>query len=76
MKIGDMLGMIPSLPKVKKLSQMTVSEYTQRFKSPALRAILNGAVGSQMTAMALMATLATFTSGDGGYPQGGRSPWR
>jgi len=71
MNMGEMLGMLPLLPKMGKLSNMMVTEYTARFTNPALRAVLNHVVGSDSNSMGLIATLATLTSGDGGYPKGG-----
>lgn len=71
MSISDMMGMLPIMPKMKKLSSMTSSEYTDKFKSPVLRAVLNNIVGSESNSIGMIASLATFTSGDGGYPKGG-----
>lgn len=71
MNMGDMLGMLPLLPKMSKLGNMTAQEYTAQFKSPALRAILNDITGADSNCVGMIATLATLTSGDGGYPKGG-----
>lgn len=71
MKMGAMLGMLPLLPAMSKLSDMMVTEYTARFKSPALRAVLNTIAGADINCVGMVATLATLTAGDGGYPKGG-----
>lgn len=71
MRMSDMIGMLSVIPKMKKLSGMTSSEYTSKFQSPVLRAILNHIVGSDKNSMGMVATLGTLTSGDGGYPKGG-----
>lgn len=72
MKMGTLLGMISLLPKLSKLSNMTVAEYTAQFKSPALRIVLDNIAGSNETSsVGMIATLSTLIAGDGGYPKGG-----
>lgn len=71
MPISMLFKMLPVFPRMFSLSKMSSSEYTERFKHPAIREILNTVVGSDYSASALMFTLACLASGDGGYPEGG-----
>ena len=64
-------ALIPALPKMRALNRITAAQYASRFTHPALRGILQNVVGAQFNATSLLFTLATFASGDGGYPQGG-----
>jgi phytoene dehydrogenase-like protein len=49
----------------------TVREYVKRFKSPLLKMVLENIVGPDYSAVALVCTIGTLVSGDGGYPVGG-----
>lgn len=71
MNAGVMLKMIPLMPNLTKKGNMSVLEYVSQFKHPALRLLLGSVVTEEYNALSLMFTLATVTSGDGGYPEGG-----
>ena len=69
--IGLLFAMLPVLPKMAKYSGLSVSEYAEKFKNPAIRMLLKNVIGEDYNAAGLMFTVATFASGDGGYPEGG-----
>ena len=69
--IGLLFAMLPALKKMAKYSGMAVPEYADRFKNPAIRLLLKNVIGEDYNAAGLLFTLATFASGDGGYPEGG-----
>lgn len=56
---------------LKVMTEITVEEYSTRFKSPAIRKALNSIIPSHYYAAALLFTLSTFTSGNGDIPYGG-----
>ena len=63
--------MIPSMPRMAYYSKLTAKAYSEQFKGPLLRLLLQNVVGPDNTATGLLFTLSTLTSGDGGYPEGG-----
>lgn len=69
--VGLLFAMLPALPRMKKYSGLTVSEYAEQFSNPAIRMLLKNMIGEDYNAAGLLFTLATFASGDGGYPEGG-----
>ena len=71
MPLLTILKMLPAFPRLSYYSKMSSKEYSERFKSPILRMLLQGIVGPENVATGLVFTLATFVSGDGGYPEGG-----
>lgn len=56
---------------LKVMTEITVEEYSIRFKSSAIRKALNSIIPSHYYAAALLFTLSTFTSGNGDIPYGG-----
>lgn len=72
MKLGTMMKMAKVMPIMNRLSNMSAQEYINRFKSPAIRLLLESVVpGGDYSAIGIMVTLATLCAGDGGYPEGG-----
>ncbi len=71
MSISSILSMLPALPRMGFYSKQTAKEYSDRFKNPLLRMLLESVVGPDYNAIGLLFTMATFASGDGGYPEGG-----
>lgn len=65
------LSMLPLLPKMNFYMNQTVKEYAERFTNPLLILLIKNIVLEEFKAISLIATLATVTSGDGGYPEGG-----
>lgn len=66
-----MLSMLPALPRMGFYAGLSAKEYAMRFQSPLLQELFQGVVGEENSATALIFTLATLASGDGGYPEGG-----
>ncbi|WP_305118708.1 phytoene desaturase family protein [Brucepastera parasyntrophica] len=64
----DLLGVLPRLTALKKISTI---EYADRFRNPAIRALIKSSVNGQFSGTSLMFTLGGFAGGDGGYPEGG-----
>ena len=71
MPLSALFKMIPAMPRMAFYSNLTAKTYSERFKSPLLRLMLQNIVGSDISAVGLLFTLSTLTSGDGGYPEGG-----
>jgi phytoene dehydrogenase-like protein len=69
--LSSLLKMVPALTRFSFWSGQSAGEYSLRFKSPALRHMLASVVTEESSALALVFTLATLASGDGGYPAGG-----
>lgn len=58
-------------PVMKDLGKITLGEYVERFKHPAIKEVLKSGVVETYSAYILPFTLATFISGNGGRPKGG-----
>ncbi len=71
MSLSEMIGLLPALPKLSFYKNQTAQEYSKRFKSPLLQHLLENIAGPDYVATAMAFTIATLTSGDGGYPEGG-----
>jgi phytoene dehydrogenase-like protein len=71
MSMGALLKMIPAIPKMGKAGKLSVTEYADTFRHPALRLLLSNVVPAEYNAMSLLFTIATLAAGDGGYPEGG-----
>ena len=67
---GSLLKMLPALPKLPGLSNISCHDYLQKFKHPAIRMLL-GIVPDGYNALSLIFTLSSLNFGDGGYPEGG-----
>lgn len=71
MSLGELAGMLPAMLRLPFYASQTSKEYSQRFKSPLLRLMLENLIGAEFNAVGLLVTIATLASGDGGYPEGG-----
>ncbi len=58
-------------PVMKDLGKITLGEYVERVKHPAIREALRSGVVETYSAYILLFTLATFMSGNGDRPAGG-----
>ncbi|MCL2805891.1 MAG: NAD(P)/FAD-dependent oxidoreductase [Treponema sp.] len=67
---GAMLKMMPAITRIGRLKKISCKQYARQFEHPGLRRLFN-IVPEEFSAIALIATLATFNTGDGGYPEGG-----
>ena len=73
MGIGFLFKMLPAMPTMSKYGKMSCAEFIKTFKHPAIRRLFNF-VTDDYAATAVVSTLATLDSGDGGYPEGGSLP--
>jgi phytoene dehydrogenase-like protein len=64
-------AMLSVAGKMKVYEQMSTMEYSQKFKHPAIRTLIQNVVGKNLTVSAMLFTLGCFASGDGGYIEGG-----
>lgn len=71
MKLSSLLGMLFAIPRMSFYSKQTIKEYTERFKSPLIKMLLQNIAGPDFVSTAMTFTIATLASGDGGYPEGG-----
>lgn len=71
MPLSSLLSMLPALPRILFYVNQTSKEYSERYKSPLLRQLLQNIVGPDNSAAGMIVTMATLASGDGGYPEGG-----
>lgn len=62
---------LPAFMRMPAYAKLTVGEFAQRFKSPAIRRFVTELTGEEMNAVGFVFTMATLASGDGGYPEGG-----
>ena len=69
--LSALWGMIPAFSRMSFYANQTSKEFAERFKSPLLQNLLKNIAGPDYNATAMAFTMATLTSGDGGYPEGG-----
>lgn len=70
-KPSALFSMLPGMLRMPFYASQTAAEYAMRYKSPILQKLFMNIVGDENSATAVVFTLATLTSGDGGYPYGG-----
>jgi len=68
--LGSMFKMMPALPIFSKMNKLTCNEYFEQFRHPGVRKLLKF-IPEGYSASAVIFTLATLETGDGGYPEGG-----
>lgn len=71
MSSAMLLKMMPALSRMAVYDKISVTEYSEKFKHPAIRALLMSVVGGNLKASSLFFTLGCMASGDGGYLEGG-----
>ena len=69
--LGELLKMAPAGLKYAKLVNMSYEEYVNQFKNEDVRHLFMGSIGYRYNAMSFVYTIASFASGDCGYPEGG-----
>ena len=70
-KISELLKMAPAGLKYSRLVNQSYEEYVSGFKNEDVRHLLMGSIGYRYNAMSFIYTIASFASGDCGYPEGG-----
>lgn len=69
--LWELIKMAPAGLILNKLSNMTYIDYVNQFKNENIRHLLMSAIGDRYNALSFIYTLASFASGDCGYPDGG-----
>lgn len=69
--LGELLKMIPAGLNYGRLVNMSYEEYVNQFKNEDVRRLLLNSIGYRYNAMSFIYTIASFASGDCGYPEGG-----
>lgn len=70
-KILELLKMAPAAIKFLLLKKESYLHYVNRFKNPDIKSLLLSVIGHRYNALSFIYTLASFCSGDCGYPEGG-----
>jgi len=70
-KLTELLKMAPAGLYYKKLVDMSYIDYVNQFKNKNIRHLFMSAIGDRYNAISFVYTLASFASGDCGYPAGG-----
>lgn len=65
------LSLLPALVRMPFYAGKSVGEVAARFKNPLVRNLLLNMTDADYTSLALVFTLGTLASFDGGYPEGG-----
>jgi phytoene dehydrogenase-like protein len=66
-----LLRTVPNLPKLRWWSKQSIEDYGNRFRNPLLRAFFQSGDSAQLSAIALVFSLAWMSDLNGGYPIGG-----
>lgn len=69
--LGELIKMAPAGLKLTSLVNESYEHYVNRFKNKDIRHLLMAVIGSRYNALSFIYTLASFASGDCGYPEGG-----
>jgi len=69
--IGTILRNLPSLPLLRRLSDVSMEEYGTHFTYPLLRSLFCGSDISSMPVLAFLLSLAWMSERNAGYPIGG-----
>ncbi len=70
-KLSEYLAMTPAVGRLVQLLKMSYTDYVAKFKNNDLRELLLSVIGQRYNALSFIYTLASFSSGDCGYPKGG-----
>ncbi len=70
-RTADLLGVIKAIPSLIKYFRLSVKDLAEKFKHPLLKKFLRSFWGDDFGALALLIVFSTFTSGNGGLPEGG-----
>ncbi|MFA6856086.1 MAG: NAD(P)/FAD-dependent oxidoreductase [Treponema sp.] len=67
----ELCAMIPAVFRMSPLLKQSYPDYVSQFKNNEIRHLLLSVVGMRYNAAAFVYTMASFASGDCGYPEGG-----
>lgn len=69
--VPELLAMAPAALRYFPLVRTSYKDYVSRFKNKNLRHLLLSVIGHRYNAISFIYTMASFASGDSGYPSGG-----
>ena len=69
--LRTLLRSLPALPLLRHLSQVSIQEYGRRFRNPILRTFFGEGQLAELSAIALVFSLAWMSGHNAGYPIGG-----
>ena len=69
--LGELIKMAPAALRYNYLQKTSYLDYVGKFKNENLRHLLMCVIGHRYNAISFIYTLASFASGDCGYPAGG-----
>lgn len=69
--LGELMGMAPAVLRLSALNKQSYLEYVDQFKNENLKQLLLTVIGHRYNALSFIYTMASFASGDCGYPEGG-----
>ena len=67
----SLMKMLPAILLVPKLSKISYEDYVSEIKNENIKHLLMSVIGYRYNALSFIYTLASFASGDCGYPKGG-----
>ncbi|HCC52816.1 MAG TPA: NAD(P)/FAD-dependent oxidoreductase [Porphyromonadaceae bacterium] len=70
MTISGLLKMLPMLPQLGRLFNVSCKKYLEKFTHPGIRKLFR-IIPDNYSSISLIATLSTWNMGDGGFPEGG-----
>ena len=69
--LSELLKMTPVAFRILPLLKMSYIDYVKKFKNKNIQELLLSVIGYRYNALSFIYTLASFSSGDCGYPEGG-----
>lgn len=69
--LGELMAMFPAVLRIGKLNRQSYIDYVAQFKNKNIRHLLMSVIGYRYNALSFIYTMASFASGDCGYPEGG-----
>lgn len=68
---AELCAMAPAVLRLPALAKQSYTDYVAQFKNKDIRHLLLTVIGTRYNALSFIYTLASFASGDCGYPEGG-----
>lgn len=69
--LSEILGVMRVIPAFFRLLNISLVDYIAKFNNRNIRALLMSVIGYRYNALSLIYSIASFMSGDCGYPEGG-----
>lgn len=68
---SELMGMMPVMKRIIQLNNTPYEKYICMFKNKNIQHLLRSMIGERYNALSFVYTVASFASGDCGYPKGG-----